>query len=96
MFNFNPSMTHPFLKYAENTPISNEKVLLLIDDLRQGLSEEDMLKTQDETNRLYSQMHKNVLTCYCIMLHIQCLADISDDRELYDRFIHDWDDSYHS
>ena len=45
-FIFYPDMTHTFLSYAEKTNVSNQKVLLLIDDLRRGLSEEDLLKKQ--------------------------------------------------
>lgn len=45
-FNFTPSMAHTFLRYAEEIKVSNQKVLLLIDDLKKGLSEEDHLKGQ--------------------------------------------------
>lgn len=89
-FYFNTSMTHSFLRYAENTHIMNEKVQVLIDDLRKGLREEDQLQGQTPTNKLNSQKQKNVMLCYCIMLHVQCLADICDNHELYDQFIDDW------
>ncbi len=87
-FYFNTSMTHSFLRYAENTHIMNEKVQVLIDDLRKGLREEDQLQAQ--YGKLNSQKQKNVLICQCIMLHVQCLADISDDSEPYDRFMNGW------
>ncbi len=89
-FIFNPSMVHTFLRYAEGTKVSNQRVLLLIDDLRRGLSEEDQLNGQTQYYRWNSQKQKNVMICQCIMLHIQCLADISDDREPYDRFVNGW------
>ena len=89
-FHFNSNMTHTFLRYAEKTNISNQKVLLLIDDLRKGLSEEDMLKGQAQYSKLNSQKQMNVLICQCIILHVQCLADISDDSEPYDRFMTGW------
>lgn len=89
-FYFNARMTHTFLRYAENSHIGNKKVLLLIDNLRKGLSEEEKLKEQGQTDKLYSSIRKNVKTCSCIMLHVQCLADISDNHEPYDRFINDW------
>lgn len=89
-FIFNPSMTHTFLRYAEKTMVTNQKVLLLIDDLRRGLSEEDQLNGQNQYYKWKSQKQKNVLICQCIMLHIQCLADISDDSEPYDRFVNGW------
>ena len=88
-FYFNTSMTHSFLRYAESTHIKNEKVQLLIDDLRRGLLVEDHLQNQD-TLKLNSQKQKNVMLCYCIMLHVQCLADISDNCEFYNSFINDW------
>lgn len=87
-FYFNTSVTHSFLRYAENTHIMNEKVQVLIDDLRKGLREEDQLQAQ--YGKLNSQKQKNVLICQCIMLHVQCLADISDDSEPYDRFMNGW------
>lgn len=90
LLNFIPSMTRPFLRFAESAHICNQKVLRLIDDLRQGLSEEDMIQSQDQTIRLYSQRQKNVMTCYCIMLYVQCLANFSAKGNLYDRFINDW------
>ena len=83
-------MAHTFLRYAEETKVSNQKVLLLIDDLRRGLSVEDQLKGRSQYNKWNSQKQKNVLTCECIMLHIQTLADISDDSEPYERFINGW------
>lgn len=89
-FTFNPSMTHTFLRYAEKTMVTNQKVLLLIDDLRRGLSVEDQLLGQSQYYKWKSQKQKNVLICQCIMLHIQCLADISDDSEPYDRFVNGW------
>ena len=97
MFDLSPSMTHPFLKYAESAQIDNEKVLRLIDELRAGLSEEDSLQRQDPRNRLYFQKQKNVMTCYCILLHVLCLADLSDNREPYDCFIDGWNNNtnYH-
>ena len=94
MLNFTPSMTHPFLKFAENAHIANRKVLQLIDDLRNGLSEEELIQSQKQTNRLFTQKQKNVMTCYCIMLHIQCLAYMSDHRKLYDHFINEWKSLY--
>ena len=90
MFNFTPNMTHPFLRYAENAHIGNQKVLRLIDDLRQGLSEEDMIQSPEQKNRQFAQKQKNVMTCYCIMLYVQCLANLSAKGDLYDRFINDW------
>ena len=90
MLNFTPSMTHPFLKFAENAHIVNQMVLQLIDELRMGLSEEEMIQNQKQTNRLYYQEQKNVMTCYCIMLHIQCLAYMSDNNEQYNHFINEW------
>lgn len=90
LFTFNPSMTHPFLTYAENTQISNVKVLQLIDELRKGLSEEDNLQEVNQECKLYSQKQKNVMTCYCILLYIQCLAYISVEHELYDLFLNNW------
>ena len=90
MLNFTPSMTHPFLKFAENAHFVNQMVLQLIDELRKGLSEEDMIQNQKQTNRLFTQKQKNVMTCYCIMLHVQCLANMSDNHELYDHFISEW------
>ena len=89
-FHFNSNMTHTFLRYEEKTNISNQRVLLLIDDLRKGLSEEDLLKGQAQYSKLNSQKQKNVLICQCIILHVQCLADISDDSEPYDRFMNGW------
>lgn len=89
---FDVSMTHSFLSYAESMPVSNQKVQVLIDDLRKGLIEEKMLEGQDEKNRLFSQRQKNVLLCQCILLHVQCLADVSDNNEQYNRFINDWND----
>ena len=89
-FYFNARMTHSFLRYAENTHISNQKVLVLIDNLRKGLSEEDMLQKQGLTEKLNFCIRKNVRTCSCIILHVQCLADISDDSEPYDRFMNGW------
>ena len=96
MFNFTPSMTHPFLRYAENAHIVNQKVLRLIDDLRKGLSEENQIQSQEQKNRLYAQKQKNVLTCYCIMLYIQCLANLSANDNPYDRFIDDWNNNNNS
>ena len=96
MFNFTPSMTHPFLRYAENAHIVNQKVLRLIDDLRQGLSEEDQIQSPEQKNRLYAQKQKNVMTCYCIMLYVQCLAYLSDNGNSYNRFINDWDSTCNS
>ena len=96
MFNFTPSMTHPFLRYAENAHIGNQKVLRLIDDLRQGLSEDDQIQSPEQKNRLYAQMQKNVMTCYCIMLYVQCLAYLSDNGNPYNRFINDWDSTCNS
>ena len=90
MLNLTPSMTHPFLKFAENAHIVNQMVLQLIDELRRGLSEEEMIQSRKQTNRLFTQKQKNVMTCYCIMLHIQCLAYNSDNYELYDHFINEW------
>lgn len=90
MFNFTTSMTHPFLKYAENAHLTNRKVIQLIDDLRNGLSEEDAIQSQKEPYRLSAQKQKNIMTCYCIMLYIQCLAYFSDEHERYDRFINNW------
>lgn len=89
-FYFNARMTHSFLRYAENTHISNQKVLVLIDNLRKGLSEEDMLQKQGDTDKLHFAVRKNVKTCCCIMLHVQCLADLAEDSTPYDRFIQDW------
>ena len=74
MFNFTPNMTHPFLRYAENAHIGNQKVLRLIDDLRHGLSEEDQIQSLEQKNRLYTQKQKNVMTCYCIMLYIHPMS----------------------
>lgn len=96
MFNFTPSMTHPFLRYAENAHVGNQKVLRLIDDLRQGLSEENQIQSQEQKNRLYAQKQKNVMTCYCIMLYIQCLANLSTDNNSYNRFIDDWNNNRNS
>ena len=90
MLNFTANMTHPFLKYAENAHLNNQKVLQLIDDLRNGLSEEDVIQSQKEPYRLISQKQKNVMTCYCIMIYIQYLAYFSDNPKLYDRFINNW------
>ena len=89
-FYFSPSMTHTFLRYAEHTNINNQKISLLISDLRRGLSVEDQLLGQSQYYKWKSQKQKNVLICQCIMLHIQCLADISDDSEPYDRFMNGW------
>ena len=89
-FNFTPSMAHTFLRYAEETKVSNQKVLLLIDDLKKGLSEEDHLKGLAQYYKWNSQKQKNVLICQCIMIRIQCLADISHDTEPYQRFMNDW------
>lgn len=96
MFNFTPSMTHPFLRYAENAHVGNQQVLRLIDDLRQGLSEEDQIQSQEQKNRLYAQKQKNVMTCYCIMLYIQCLANLSANSNPYDRFIDNWNNNSNS
>lgn len=90
MFDFSPNTTHTFLEYAENAHLSNEKVLQLIDDLRDGLSREETLQSCDHAYRLYTQKQKNVMTCYCIMLHVLCLADLSEDREQYDQFLGGW------
>lgn len=86
----NEGMTHSFLRYAENTHISNQKVLLLIDNLRKGISEEDMLKEQGFYDELRSQVRANVKTCCCIMLHVACLMDTRDDNEQYVNFINNW------
>ena len=96
MFNFTPSMTHPFLRYAENAHIANKKVLRLIDDLRQGLSEEDMIQSPEQKNRLFAQKQKNVMTCYCIMLYVQCLAYYSTNDNPYDRFLNNWNNTGNS
>lgn len=89
-FNFTPSMAHTFLRYAEEIKVSNQKVLLLIDDLKKGLSEEDQLKGQAQYYKWNSQKQKNVLICQCIMIRIQCLADISYNSEPYQRFMNGW------
>lgn len=92
MFDFSPSTTVPFLRYAENAHFVNEKVLHLIEDLRAGLSEEKQLqeKEQQPDRRLYFQRQKNIMTCYCILLHVQCLADLSENDEQYVRFLDGW------
>lgn len=89
-FNFNARMTHAFLRYAENTHIGNQKVLMLIDSLRKGLSEEEVLKKQGLTEKLKVMIRKNIRTCGCIMLHVQCLADLAEDSTPYDRFVNGW------
>ena len=89
-FYFNAKMTHTFLKYAESVHFSNQKVQSLIDDLRKGLSEVEKLHQQGQMEKMSSSIRKNVKLCSCIMLHVQCLADISDDSALYDRFINGW------
>ena len=91
-FSFNSSMTHAFLRYAEKATVINQRILLLIDDLRKGLSMEDLLQVQDQRSKWHSQKQKNVLICQSIMLHIQCLADISDDSEPYEIFMKVWND----
>ena len=93
MFNFTPNMTRPFLRYAENAHIGNQKVLRLIDDLRQGLSDEDMIQSPEQKNRLLAQKQKNVMTCYCIMLYVECLANFSANNNPYDRFINNWNNN---
>lgn len=89
-FYFRPSMTHTFLKYAELMNINNQNIRLLISDLRKGLSEEDILQGQAQYSKLNCQKQKNVLICECIMLHVQCLADICDDSTPYDCFVNGW------
>ena len=89
-FIFYPDMTHTFLSYAEKTNVSNQKVLLLIDNLRRGLSEEDLLKKQAKYIKWNFQKQKNLLTCQCIMIRIQCLANLSAKGNLYGHFINDW------
>ena len=93
MLNFTPNMTRPFLRYAENAHIGNQKVLRLIDDLRQGLSDEDMIQSPEQKNRLFAQKQKNVMTCYCIMLYVECLANLSANNNPYDRFINNWNNN---
>ena len=83
-------MTHTFLRYSEHTSINNQKIRLLISDLRKGLSEEDLLKGQAQYSKLNSQKQKTVRICQCIILHVQCLADISDDSTPYDCFMNGW------
>ena len=90
MLNFTPNMTRPFLRYTENAHIGNQKVLRLIDELRQGLSDEDMIQSPEQKNRLLAQKQKNVMTCYCIMLYVECLANFSANNNPYDRFINNW------
>ena len=89
-FFINSGMTHTFLSYAVNMPISNQKVLQLIDDLRLGLTEEDALQSQGQAEQLELRMNENVKVCGRIMLHVQCLMDISDDREQYVNFFNSW------
>ena len=93
MLNFTPNMTRPFLRYAENAHIGNQKVLRLIDELRQGLSDEDMIQSPEQKNRLLAQKQKNVMTCYCIMLYVECLANFSANNNPYDRFINNWNNN---
>ena len=89
-FYFNAEMTRTFLRYAEATQISNQKVLLLIDDLRKGLSVEEMLEKQGSMKQLHASISQNVRTCYRIMFHVLFLADLADDRSPYDRFMNGW------
>lgn len=87
---FNDSMTQTFLRYAEHTHISNQKVLLLIDNLKKGLSEENILKGKGQIDKLRKVISQNIRTCYCIMLHVQILADLAEDSTPYDRFVNGW------
>lgn len=89
-FYFTARMTHAFLRYAESVHLGNQKVLLLIDNLRKGLTEEEMLLEQGYTEKLKLSIRKNVRTCGCIMLHVQCLGDLAENHEPYDRFLNGW------
>ena len=63
---FNDSMTQTFLRYAEHTHISNQKVLLLIDNLKKGLSEENILKGKGQIDKLRKVISQNI-TASCFM-----------------------------
>jgi len=93
-FYISSSMMHTFLKYVEHMHFRDQKVLLLIDNLEKGLSEEEKLQKQGQTDKLKFRVCKNIKTCYCIMLHVQCLMDISDDCQQYANFINNWNQQY--
>lgn len=83
-------MTHSFLRYAESMPMGNQKVQVLIDDLRKGLSEEDLLQQQEQDEKLRQRIGLNIKICYCIMFHVACQRDIHQDDMQYVNFINNW------